>query len=555
MKRYRELSMDLDDIMRDFDEFGEEVPVADKKAVPAYSEMSQTKEIPEALKIELRKRSFNEITEFTRAEAPLFDDPLYYKTVLKDEGAIAVRLHETLTKMFKSTDSSEKVELKNRIIPIYWELHKQLMIKCLDENVVEPKKLAVRYGAVLPNLLGKDHRSVLSQIIWENQTGEAVWYCDEWVQMVAEGKVNRLATDEEVSSKKGDINSEIAKTRSILDKLRGTKDAMAGFMQNLERERSEILENFQAQSSKISELHISHRIDNVHLPFDEEQKQAMSQIISVIKSMSTIAKNIEINYNKYLEILGDIDKFESELERLTDGSPVIDNSIAELEAGQIAVLAKMCVGRRGNHYPILASQFFLAKIATIATRENIIQMMREVENIDVGIFRREFRRQINRIPPHVIIVPCYGNTGVCWEPYERNNKATSRGRIAVPMFPTDLRMAVVTALGDLRWQQAKEMAAHYWMEEGLTGSFFQWFSAQKMRGDVRLTFIENYVLWITKESEGMQKLDREVRGIFWRNMSFSLERRENLKDRGFVYNQLYVNDQNRPGAFDPAYPD
>lgn len=35
-----------------------------------------------------------------------------------------------------------------------------------------------------------------------------------------------------------------------------------------------------------------------------------------------------------------------------------------------------------------------------------------------------------------------------------------------------------------------------------------------MRGDVRLTFIENYVLWITKESEGMQKLDREVRGIF-----------------------------------------
>lgn len=58
------------------------------------------------------------------------------------------------------------------------------------------------------------------------------------------------------------------------------------------------------------------------------------------------------------------------------------------------------------------------------------------------------------------------------------------------------------------------MAAHYWMEEGLTGGFFQWFSGEKMRGDVRMTFIENYVLWISKESEGMQKLEREVRGIF-----------------------------------------
>lgn len=47
----------------------------------------------------------------------------------------------------------------------------------------------------------------------------------------------------------------------------------------------------------------------------------------------------------------------------------------------------------------------------------------------------------------MIIIPSYGNSGVCWEPYERNNKATSRGRIAIPMFPGDLRMAVIIALG------------------------------------------------------------------------------------------------------------
>lgn len=107
---------------------------------------------------------------------------------------------------------------------------------------------------------------------------------------------------------------------------------------------------------------------------------------------------MELNYNKYLELLADIDKVESDLERLSNGAPTVDNSLAEKEAGQIAVLAKMCTGRRGNHYPILASQFFMARIATIATRENVIKTMDEIEKIDVGIFRREFRRQVNRIP-------------------------------------------------------------------------------------------------------------------------------------------------------------
>jgi hypothetical protein len=548
--------MDLDDIMKDFDEFGEEeITIDAAPEVPEYSDMGGTKEMPDTLKVELRKRAFNEITEFTREPTPIFDDPLYYKTVLKDEGQVSVRLHETLSKMVKSTDSTEKQELRARVIPLYWELHTQLTIKAIDADSPLPKRLAARYGAVLPNFISKEHRSVLSQIILENNTGEAVWYSDEWVAMVAEGKVNRLATDEEVSTRTGDVASEIAKIRSKLDKLSGSKEAMAGFMQNLERERQEVMGQFKECTQKILEQHSSHRLADVHLPFDAEQKQALSQLNNIMKSSSSLIKNIEINYNKYLELLGDIDKCNTDLERLSNGGPVVDNSVAEKEARQIAVLAKICTGRRGNHYPLLSSQFFMAKIASIATRENVIAMMDEIEKIDVAIFQREFRRQINRIPPHVIIIPCYGNNGTCWEPYERNNKATSRGRIAVPMFPGDLRSAVITALGDLRWQAAKEMAAHYWMEEGLTGSFFQWFTAQKMRGDVRATFVENYLLWIAKESEGMQKLDREVRGIFWRNMPFSIDRREKLKDRGFVYNQLYINDQNRPGAFDPVYPD
>ena len=103
------------------------------------------------------------------------------------------------------------------------------------------------------------------------------------------------------------------------------------------------------------------------------------------------------------------------------------------------------------------------------------------------------------------------------------------------MYPKALKPAVVAALGDLRWQVAKEKAQHYWMEEGLTGQYFQWFEGNKRKGDVREAFIQDYILWITKESEGMQKLDKDVRPIFWRYVPFNQEIKENLKNRGFVY--------------------
>ena len=135
--------------------------------------------------------------------------------------------------------------------------------------------------------------------------------------------------------------------------------------------------------------------------------------------------------------------------------------------------------------------------------------------------------------------------GVSAEPFERFNRATSRGRVAVPLFPKDVKTAVIAALADLRWQVAKEKAQHYWMEEGLTGRYYQWFSDRKMKGDVREFFINDYILWLTKESEGTQKLEREVRAVFWRYIPFPQALRDSLKNRGFVYAELYKKDINR----------
>jgi hypothetical protein len=82
------------------------------------------------------------------------------------------------------------------------------------------------------------------------------------------------------------------------------------------------------------------------------------------------------------------------------------------------------------------------------------------------------------------------------------------------------------------------------MEEGITGRYYQWFQGNKLRGDVKDSFVKDYILWITKESVGTQKLDREVRGLFWRLMPFPQAIKDNLKNRGFVYSELYKKDTN-----------
>ena len=50
---------------------------------------------------------------------------------------------------------------------------------------------------------------------------------------------------------------------------------------------------------------------------------------------------------------------------------------------------------------------------------------------------------------------------------------------------------------------------------------------------------------MTKESNGVQRLDKEVRGIFWRNMPYPNELKQELRKRSLVYDELCIKDNNR----------
>lgn len=273
----------------------------------------------------------------------------------------------------------------------------------------------------------------------------------------------------------------------------------------------------------------------------------MSEIGSVLRQLANADREVVSAYGALGRIREDLDELRNK--HGDSGGGAVEAAVVANEMLSVRQMAKMAVGRQGNHFPIMMKQYVRPRIEEIGTRENVIALMAEIESVDAGLFHRTFKRQTKRIVPNVILIPSYGDAGICWEPFERFNRATSRGRVAIPMYPKDLRTAVILVLGDLRWQVAKEKAQHHWMEEGLTGWYYQWFESQKTRkGDVRDAFLQDYLLWVTREREGTQKLDKEVRAIFWRLIPFPQDIKDLLKDRGFVYAELYKKDQNRAAS-------
>jgi hypothetical protein len=487
--------------------------------------------------IDTSRARFATIVQIQEEPKPYFQDKDYYKKLLAGEGDEGPRLHELLGKYMKAEDPDEKSHLRAQLISAFWDLGSKVVYRAGGELIM-PKRLFLRFGILSPGFLTPELRDMVSRIIYENKTGEPIFYVDEWLEKIAHGQVRPSTTDEvkqkgknegqkildTVAKKKGQRDSEITILKAKISQLEERESSLRGQVDLLVRhERNEQY--------------------GLKAGYNAAQKAALVQIQELLRQLSALDAQIAASYAE----LGGIDKDLESLGRRSEGISAdsgVDQKTAVNEWASLRQMAKMCVGRQGNHFPIFLSQFVRPNIREMATRENVIREMAQVEAMDPGLFMRTYKTQNTRIVPNVILMPNYGDTGICWEPFEKFNRSTSRGRIAIPMYPKVLPVAVLTALADLRWQVAKEKAQYYWMEEGITGKYYQWFTERRLRGDVREYFIRDYALWINKESQGMQKLDKDVRGIFWRMLPFPQHIKDNLRNRGFVYNDLYKKDQN-----------
>lgn len=495
---------------------------------------------PEPSRVDLTVKSFPKIEKFYN-DTPhaYFDSADFYKKVLKNCGDVSQRLHNTLTKYLTTQDPKDRMVYRQQILTGYWQFIAELVIKIPTDEAAMEKKYALRYGLLLPTLLTAEQKNIFAKIIDENPYNEPVYYLDEWLHAIGTGTVNPSSTDE-VKTKQSNMSAHF---QQLLNKAKGKLQSAENLLRAKSEERT-IAED--SLRSRLSEILMHDNVvgfSGVKAPFTELQKRTINELSEGLRKLLTLDRELTSFLNEYKSSEEDVRSLQQKIDSAGDGEMNVSGVTAELDT--IRQMVKMSCGRKGNHFPILSREFFRCHSNDVGIRENVLTILRWIESVDKEAYCRQYRSQLNRIPPFVILLPSYGDVGFCWEPFDRYNRVTSRGRIAIPMYTKNLKVALLTATADLRWQVAKEKASYYWMEEGLTGNYYQWFQAQKLKGDVKEYFIHDYVIWMLKESEGIQKLEKEVRNVFWRYMPFSDSVKAELKNRSAVYQELCQKDMNR----------
>ncbi|MDR1388608.1 MAG: hypothetical protein LBJ31_01335 [Treponema sp.] len=513
-------------------------------AAPDYSALFNEKIEPDSdaqdSEVDLSAEGFPEVTKrFESAPNPVFSDPNYYKTALSGEGDGAQRVHTILQKFVSSKDPKDRGVYRQQVTTAYWDFLKHIAQKA-PGKLPDIKKMLLRFNILHPTFLEAKDRDFFARLVIENELNQPVYYLDEWFKNVGTGVIRNSATDEVRISK----TSAQTKLQMLVEKAEGKRNGARSLLKAKDEERINMEKALMERCKQLTDHYPIDGLPDINSCYNDVQRKIFGDVQEILKGMLRIDHDLDVFLRDYYQAQQDLSTLEGKIAE-EGGRIQVDVGAVNTEFDTVRQMAKMAIGRQGNHFPVVTGEYFRCTPADVGYRENIISMLAKIESIDPEAFCRFYKNRMNRIVPYVVLIPCYGDTGVCWEPFDRFNRATSRGRIAVPMYPKNLLIAVLSAVGDLRWQVAKEKASYYWMEEGLTGNYYQWFQKMKLKGDLKETFIEDYIVWMTKESEAIQKLDKEVRGIFWRHIPFSQTVKEKLRDRSYTYQDLYQRDLNR----------
>lgn len=511
----------------------------------------------EPYKVDMRRERILEVKKFFDEEpSHYFDDKSYengsyYRSALEGEGQQGARVNQLLKKYLTSQDPKERAQYRMQIVNAWWELLRVMSPKVIDKRLSMAKRFLIRFGVVLPSLFTPEQKAMFSKVTFKNEIGEPIYYLDEWLEEVAKNHIAPSATDEKHIRVSAGADGEHQKLLQLKAKNDGRIQAAEGFANAKQAERQGMELELKNRIETLCEHERVIGLDGgLKQAYTEAQKGLFADIFERLRALQKIDKDI----STYLKELEEAREIGISLEqKLSDQGIVdesIDSSLIDDEFGTIRQMAKMSCGKRGNPFPVFTREFFHCPPHGVAFREEVANILRWVEMNDRSVFRKKSKGMINRILPFVLCIPTYGDFGFCWQPFDRLNRSSSRGRLIIPMYPKNLKVSILMAVADYRWQYAKEKAVDWTdPEDGITGQYYQYIESKKIKGDLKSYFIADYVTWMTKEIEGTQVMEKELRGIFWRSIPFSKERREMLSKRSMVYLDLFRKDSVRIGTF------
>lgn len=225
------------------------------------------------------------------------------------------------------------------------------------------------------------------------------------------------------------------------------------------------------------------------------------------------------------------------------------------------VNVRLTSGSPTTAFPILTShQIILPLDRAFVTQERLSECIDEVLSLDFSAFHREVilndeERGILKefvqmqVIPNFILVPSIGTKVMMWQDVAGRSKS-SRGRITVPVFATaDLHTLLLEAVAAFRWELTKTIMGADWnnvSQSSITADYTDYVQFYKKNRDLspeikeklsaefkrfrndRDRFTNDYINWMKYESQGVLKLNKVARNIFYKHVPFSKDVRDNL---------------------------
>ncbi len=393
-----------------------------------------------------------------------------------------------------NTDEARKI--RRRLTTEYWKIYGKVFLKTVQDPYPPlPIKLMLRYGVLDETLLSTAQLAAIVRIPEEDAI-DGIYFIDEWLR--------KIYNDEEYPS--------ISELGETFDKMK--KDA---------------------------EMHGG-----------KKKKKKKHED----------------------DLWGDTPDLEGEL----DTQEAKEKLIFEIEQF-IQSAVRVCSESIPTAFPILTKDYVPDNlINTIVTKDKIKAALEKVLSIDYSVFHREVTFSglgrpeliIQRVVPDILIMPSAGINMMMWQDlsYMKNERGNiirrrgSKGRFACPIFLlADNEKVFYQCCAKFRWELCRSIYESLWMdpvEGGLTGQYYDYITYYKknpnlsveakaevatqirsFRKQQREIFTDDYVKWLTFEKEGIAKVNKEVRKIFYRMIPFAKEIRDKLENLPIYSDDAY----------------
>ena len=309
--------------------------------------------------------------------------------------------------------------------------------------------------------------------------------------------------------------------------------------------------------------------------YDYEEKHRPDPNIPVHFGMEWLSKIYTKELPNSMDELGQtffekvkVDLKDPNIKKESDLPPNIDSGVNRLKfevASMYETNVRLTSGSIATHFPILTRWHISSPLEKcVMTKKNLEEIIKEILKIDYTVFNREviykneelgIRNEFVNVSvaPDFIVVPSIGGRVMMWQDlsvFRGSGSKESRGRIVLPNFIIgDPKTLVLEALAAFRWELVKNILGPDWNNVGIssiTADYTDYVQFYKKNKDLSIEvkeklaaefkrfrtdrdkFANDYLLWIKYESEGVPRLNRVVRSVFYKHVPFQKEIRDKL---------------------------